>query len=51
MREHERFLRVFISLFRKIDRDNDGILSEKEFIALINEIGMCNTQEEITYFL
>lgn len=42
MKEHERFLKVFILYFRKIDKDNDGILNEYEFVKLMDEIGLSN---------
>ncbi len=50
MKEHERFLRAFITLFRSVDLDQNGILNEKEFIQLLNEMG-AHDQEEVTYFL
>jgi len=51
MSEHERYLKSFIYVFRKVDKDNDGILNENQFHLLMEEIGICNTNDDITFFL
>ncbi|CDW88603.1 UNKNOWN [Stylonychia lemnae] len=51
MSEHERYLKSFIYVFRKVDKDNDGILNENQFKLLMEEINLCNGQDEIRYFL
>jgi Ca2+-binding EF-hand superfamily protein len=35
MKEHEKYLHHFILVFRKIDKDNNGIINENEFIELV----------------
>jgi hypothetical protein len=37
---HDKYLKNFIHVFKKIDLDNNGILSEEEFINLINLLGI-----------
>jgi hypothetical protein len=37
---HDKYLKTFIHVFKKIDLDNNGILSEDEFINLINLLGL-----------
>jgi hypothetical protein len=36
MKEHEKFLRPFIQVFRGIDIDGNGIINEQEFVQLVN---------------
>ena len=36
LHEHERFLKSFTNLFKCVDADLDGIISEDEFRMLIN---------------
>eukprot|EP00347_Sterkiella_histriomuscorum_P019303 403342167 len=38
MQEHERYLQVFIKFFRKIDKDNDGLVNEEQFKQLMNDL-------------
>ena len=49
----EKYLKNFLKLFRKFDKDLDGILNEGEFIALIKDIHYCqnNINEYIFKFL
>ena len=49
----EKYLKNFLKLFRKFDKDLDGILNEGEFIALIKDIPYCqnNINEYIFKFL
>lgn len=64
LRQHEQYLRIFAKLFRRVDIDNDGILSEQEFLALLNEeilplmqnkaddsYGAAFSDEDVSYFL
>ncbi len=37
---HDKYLKNFIHVFKKIYLDNNGILSEEEFINLINLLGI-----------
>ena len=39
LKEHEKFLGYFVSLFKKVDSDRDGILGESEFRSLMMTIG------------
>ena len=49
----ENYLKNFVKLFKKVDKDNDGIINEKEFIALIKEIPYCqkNCDQYVAKFL
>ena len=49
--QHEAFLFKFHSLFKRLDSDTNGILNEAEFSRLIKEIGICDSDPEISYFL
>ena len=51
MREHEKFLHHFLQIFRRVDRDSNGIINEHEFTELMNIMEEGNTKEEIAYFL
>ena len=35
LKSHDKFLKNFIFVFKKIDSDNNGIISEEEFINLL----------------
>ncbi len=54
MKQHENYLKAFTKIFRKIDKDNDGVLNEQEFMKLVEkEFGqyfVCS-KDEISYFL
>ena len=39
MKEHEKFLSHFTSVFKRVDTDRDGILNEDEFRALMQNLG------------
>jgi Ca2+-binding EF-hand superfamily protein len=41
IKSRENYLKNFVKLFRKYDKDLDGILNEEEFINLIKEIPYC----------
>jgi hypothetical protein len=53
IKSRDKYLKNFVKLFRKFDTDLDGILTENEFIGLINEIPCCknNADEYIFKFL
>lgn len=40
LEEHEKFLSKFLDLFRHIDQDHDGIISNQEFIDLYTKMNM-----------
>ena len=40
LKEHEKFLFKFISVFRQVDADCNGILNEDEFIELVKRMGI-----------
>jgi len=40
LRNHDKFLKNFIYIFKKADVDNNGIISEEEFANLVNMIGV-----------
>ena len=49
IQNRENYLKNFVILFKKYDTDEDGILSEKEFIDMISSISYCqNNLEEYT---
>jgi Ca2+-binding EF-hand superfamily protein len=54
LKQHENYLKAFTKIFRKIDKDNDGVLNEQEFMKLVEkEFGqyfVCS-KDEISYFL
>jgi hypothetical protein len=41
IKNRDKYLKNFVSLFRKYDSDLDGILNETEFIGLLNNIPVC----------
>ena len=49
----ENYLKNFVKLFKKVDKDNDGIINEKEFISLVKEIPYCqkNLDQYVVRFL
>lgn len=54
MRQHESYLRAFTRIFRKVDTDQDGLLTEAEFMHLIQtELSpyLTLSQDDIVYFL
>ena len=46
LQEHEKFLAKFVQLFGKIDQDNNGILSNDEFVELYGKMGLGHKPEE-----
>ena len=49
--EHQRFLSKFTELFKVIDSNEDGIISEDEFMELIRMMNVITHDEEIEYLL
>ena len=48
---HERYLKKFMTLFKKIDQDTNGIINENEFKQLIDEMRVCTNPEEVEHLL
>ena len=46
IKSRENYLKNFVKLFRKYDKDLDGIINEEEFINLIKEIPYCQNNIE-----
>ena len=46
IKSREKYLKNFVKLFRKVDNDCDGILSEEEFINLLKSIPYCQNKIE-----
>jgi Ca2+-binding EF-hand superfamily protein len=47
MLQHEKYLNRFVTLFKTVDSDNDGIINEEQFKALIREMKIIpNTDEQ-----
>lgn len=40
LEEHEKFLSKFLDLFRQIDRDHNGMISNQEFVDLYTKMNM-----------
>lgn len=38
-------------MFRSVDTDNNGTISELEFSDLVRKMGICDSDGEINYFL
>lgn len=51
LKEHEKFLYKFIVVFKQVDKDNNGVINEDEFIELVKRMNICGSEEEITRFL
>ena len=39
LKEHEKFLGYFVNVFKRVDSDRDGILTEVEFRNLMITVG------------
>lgn len=48
---HEKYLKKFISVFKKIDTDTNGIINEGEFRELLAMMKVVQTEEEIERLL
>ncbi len=51
LKEHEKFLKKFIAVFKSADLDNNGVINEDEFRDLIGSMGVISNDEEINYLL
>ena len=53
IKNREKYLKNFVNLFRKFDKDGDGVLNEEQFIGMIKAIPYCqnNIEEYIEKFL
>ena len=50
IKNRDKYLKNFVTLFRKYDNDLDGILTETEFIGLLNDIPCCkNNADEYAF--
>lgn len=47
LKGHEKFLAQFLSLFRRVDRDANGIVDEREFRELVASMGVNSSEYEI----
>ena len=47
MQEHERFLIKFTNLFKSVDNDQDGVISEVQFKDLLRMMNVFETEEDI----
>jgi Ca2+-binding EF-hand superfamily protein len=46
IRSREKYLKNFVTLFKRVDKDNNGILNEEEFISFVNSFGLYNENFE-----
>jgi Ca2+-binding EF-hand superfamily protein/predicted nucleotidyltransferase len=53
IQNRQKYLKKFVKLFRKFDKDGDGVLNEEQFIGMIKAIPYCqnNIEEYIDKFL
>jgi len=51
LQEHERFLIKFTDLFKSVDRDQDGVISEVQFKEMLRLMNVLDTEEEIEKLL
>ena len=51
LQEHERFLIKFTNLFKSVDNDQDGVISEVQFKDLLRMMGILQSEEEIESLL
>ena len=51
MQEHERFLIKFTNLFKSVDRDQDGVISEVQFTELLRFMNVLQDEDEIESLL
>lgn len=51
MKEHEDYLFEFSQVFKAIDIEGKGILSEAIFVELMKTLNVASSAEEITYYL
>mmetsp|Transcript_26526 Transcript_26526/g.35480 ORF Transcript_26526/g.35480 Transcript_26526/m.35480 type:complete len:146 (-) Transcript_26526:264-701(-) len=51
LQEHERFLVKFTNLFKSVDRDQDGVISEVQFSELLRIMNVLDDEGEIEALL
>ncbi len=53
IQNREKYLKNFLNLFRRFDKDGDGVLNEEQFIEMIKAIPYCqnNVEDNIEKFL
>ena len=51
LQEHERFLIKFTNLFKSVDNDQDGVISEVQFKDLLRMMNILQTEEDIEQLL
>lgn len=51
LKEHEKFLEKFITVFKVIDGDNNGVINEIEFRELVQSMDVISDEEEVNYLL
>ena len=53
IQNREKYLKKFVNLFRKFDKDGDGVLNEEQFIEMVKNIPYCqnNIEEYLNRFL
>ena len=51
LQEHERFLIKFTNLFKSVDRDQDGVISEVQFQELLRMMNVLEDESEIDALL
>ena len=51
LKEHEKFLERFISVFKSVDDDSNGVLSEEEFRMLLERMRVVDKEEEVLFLL
>ena len=48
---HEKYIKKFITLFKKLDGDTNGILNEEEFRQLVTMIRVAASEEDVERLL
>ena len=51
LKSHEKYISKFNSLFKQVDSDCDGIVSEEEFVDLCQRLELQISMQEISKFL
>ena len=51
LQEHERFLIKFTNLFKSVDNDQDGVISEVQFKDLLRMMNVLQTEDDIEQLL
>lgn len=51
LKGHEKFLSKFLTLYRNVDRDQDGVINENEFRELVMSMDMGLDEDDIVRLL